>query len=840
MWQIHRRFTASYTTVLGSPLSCTFKFYQHCSGFEAPESMKKSNWLDLTEYCLLAGSGVGAVAAIVFQQLALTATPVSLLLLVNLLNRRRVDQEIEARSQENLTLVEHRLGKQLETLDRRVQGLPTFWDLASLRKTVLQKNRLATTQVRQELSQRLAELERQDSPQLQSQIKHLREQQATMQNALAQAEKNLQRMAAQDRVREAEDQLQALRVDLNRVQDGLNKFSRTMNPNALKTIQSQIEHLNRRFTNLPNPVDTERLQQEMKEVLKAINDMSSRREVNRVLEEVVQIRTHQERLDAQVRPIYLLAKLMRRQVISLEGEMRKNNMLGLQRHEVGEIAQLKTAIANIEQQLQHAPAEVDLVQLRAELFGMLNSQTETLHQDLQEVQQNYHNLGQQQQMMEGWIKRLPEFLDFSSLRNQMKYLGDRLDGQEQRLDQAAQQWSQRQAQDALPQYELLFDLPNVTGSNANRTLLDVALESATASVTMVLPHPDKGVFDKDWLKPVRAFLDRGGKLDLGWGYLSNLEQTMIPRYIQGRTSVLQADKGFLKKLLTQLNELRRCYPEQFRFKVLGTDDSFLIGDRDYAILGSQVNLQTQAFPRLAVGLRTNNQEVIERLLERFEQPALNDDDEVAYFKRALTRSELDEPEGAIADYTRVIQINPTHDVAYNNRGLMRYEMGNKEGAIADFNRAILVNPSNSIAYCNRGVVRSEMGNLMGAVEDFSDAVQVSPSCDPAFFQRGLARTQMGNKMGAVEDFSEVIRLNDQDASAFYYRGLARTKLGDRLGAIRDLKESARLFLAQENSAGHQQAMGSINQLQKSLVIEGNGGIANGGSGNDVTTTARRG
>jgi Flp pilus assembly protein TadD len=113
------------------------------------------------------------------------------------------------------------------------------------------------------------------------------------------------------------------------------------------------------------------------------------------------------------------------------------------------------------------------------------------------------------------------------------------------------------------------------------------------------------------------------------------------------------------------------------------------------------------------------------------------------------------------------------------------------------------------------------------VEDFSDAVQVSPSCAPAFFQRGLARTQMGNKMGAVEDFSEVIRLDEQDASAFYYRGLARTKLGDRIGAIRDLKESAKLFMAQENSAGHQQAMGSINQLQKSLVIEGNaeGGVA---------------
>jgi tetratricopeptide (TPR) repeat protein len=794
-------------------------------------SMKKSNWLDLTEYCLLAGSGVGAVAAIVSQQLAFTATPVSLLLIVNLINRRRFDDAIETRSQESITFVEHRLSKQIETIDRRVQGLPTFWDLASLRKTVLQKNRLATSQVHQELSHRLAELEKQESPLLmQTQITHLREQQAKMQAALQTAEKNLHRIVSHDRMRDTEDQLQEMQLQLHKVEDAITKFSRTLNPNALKTIQGHIDHLNRRFTALPNPVDTERLQQEMKEVLKSIKDMASRRELERAFEEIVQVRTQQERLDVNVRPIYLMTKLMRRQVLSLEGEMRKNNLMytnNLGTADAGEIGQLKAAIDSMEQRLQHAPAEVDLVQLRGELFSMLESQSEKLTQDIQGVQQSHHNLTQQQQMMEGWIKRLPEFLDFSSLRNQMKYLGDRLDGHEHRLDQADAQLGTLQSVGKNAKYELLFDLPNTAGANHNRTLLEAALETATESVTMVLPHPDRSIFDKEWLKQVRAFLDRGGKLDLGWGYLSNLEQPVAPRYIQARSSVLQADKGFLKKILTQLNELRRCYPDQFRFKVLGTDDSFLVCDRDYAILGSQVNLQSQAFPRLAVGLRTNNTEVIERLVERFEQPVLNDEDDLAYFKRALTRSDLDEPEGAIADYTRVIQINPKHDVAYNNRGLMRYEMGNREGAIADFNRAILVNSGNSIAYCNRGVVRSEMGNLMGAVEDFSDAVQVSPSCAPAFFQRGLARTQMGNKMGAVEDFSEVIRLDDQDASAFYYRGLARTKLGDRIGAIRDLKESAKLFLLQENSAGHQQAMGSINQLQKSLVIEGSaeGGVA---------------
>jgi tetratricopeptide (TPR) repeat protein len=799
--------------------------------------MKKSNWLDITEYVLLAGSGVGAAVAIASKQLAFTAAPVSLLLMVNFLNRRRADQAVVVRSQERITLVEQHFSKQIEAIDRRLQGLPTFWDLASLRKTVLQKNRLATTQVQQQLSDRLAVLEQRDSPtDLQVQIHHLKEQQARMQTVLTVAETNLNRIVGDDRMRTAETELQVLKSQMDKVQGQINKFSRTLTPSALKTLQSQIDHLNRRFTALPNPVDTDRLQQEMQEVLKVINDMASRREMQRLLEEIVQIRTQQERLEANVAPLRLVTKLVRRQVATLEGVMRDNHLIG-ERVEVGSIAELKATIAALEQRIQHLPAEVDFVQLRSEVFGRLDSQADAFHQQIRGVQQSTQDLGQQQQMMENWIKRLPEFLDFSALRNQMKYLGDRIDGYGSRLDQVDVQLAQLQPGEHQPQYELLFDLPQAAGTKSNRALLASALKTANERITMVFPHPDKSVFDQDLIAQMRAFLDRGGKLDLGWGYLSNLDQDLPPRYIQAKQSALTANQGFLKKVLTQLNELRQHYPRQFRFKVLGTDDSFLVCDHDYAILGSHVNLQSQLFPRLLVGLRTNHSQVIARLLERFEQPVLNEDDDQAYFKRAVTRSELDEPEGAIADYTRVIQINPKHDIAYNNRGLLRYQMGNREGAIADFNRAILVNPSNSIAYCNRGVVRSEMGNLMGAVEDFSGAVQVSPSCAPAFFQRGLARMHMGNNMGAAEDFSDVIRLDAHDASAFYYRGLARTKLGDRIAAIRDLKEAGCLFLAHGNSAGHQQALAAINQLQKSMLIEGSSTGDSASDADDAATGA---
>jgi tetratricopeptide (TPR) repeat protein len=786
--------------------------------------MKKSSWLDLTEYALLAGSGVGAIVAIAAQQLAFTATPMSLLLIVNLLNRRRFDREIETRSQQNLTLVEERLSTQIENIDRRVQGLPTFWDLASLRKAVLQKNRLAYNNLQQEVNVRLIALEAQDGAKLQQQMGTLKVQHKRLLETIATIQTQLNRSPHTEQIRQQGDQISQINSQLAQLQASIDRFSRTMSPSTLKALQSQVNHLNRRITSLPNPVDTARIQQEMKEVLKVVNDMASRRELHRMVEEVEQIRLHQEQLDASVAPIRITTKILRQQVATLMGVMRSNGSLNPADGTLSSqsIDALKTTIAQLAERIEHLPTEADLVDLRGDLDGMVNNQVGQLHQEVQTLQQQQHNLREQQQMMEGWIKRLPEFLDFSSLRNQLKYLSDRIDGYEEQLEDLGNQVTTLSPDRQRPQYELLFDLPGIAHGHSSRALLAMALDQARSTITMVFPCPDKAAFDDDMFAKLHTFLERGGHLDLGWGYLSNLEQSPPPRYIHQRVLAIDTERSLIKKILTQFNELRRRYPDQFRFKVLGTDDSFLVCDQTEAILGSQVSLQSQAFPKLAVGLKTNDINVIERLLERFEQPVLNEDDEQAYFKRALTRSELDEIEGAINDYTRVIQINPKHDTAYSNRGLLRYELGNREGAIADFNRALLINSGNSIAYCNRGVVRLELGNLMGAVEDFSDAILVAPDCAPAYFQRGQARTQMGNKMGAVEDFSNVIRLEEQDAFAFYYRGMSRTKLGDRIGAIRDLKESAQLFAHQENATGHQQALAAISQLQRSIVIDGSG------------------
>lgn len=808
---------------------------QHTITSQGPQTTMKSNnnqLLELSEYLLLATTGIGSIAAIASQQVAFSAAPMSALMMVNLVNRRRADQAVEERIISQLAQFEQRASKQAEILDRRVQSLPTFWDLASLRKTILNKNRVGLSQLQQEHGRRLTalEAEAQDASQIQTQVSSLKTQQSKLTESLEFITAHLHKTASTDRVRDVEVAVDRVQGSIDTLHSQLEHLARSHNPSALKTIQGQIDQVNRRVNSLPNPTDTSRLRQELDGLLKIMGDMVSRREMQRMLEEVDQIRNQQHELDATVAPLRVTSRIMRRQIEALLAVVRNNDQFNSPTVAPSILQEIRQAVTTLETRINNSPSEADLVKLQGDLQAMVGSQMDGFKQQIDEMERAHQILGQQQTLLQGWMNRLPEMLDFSGLRNQMKYLDDRIDRSENNIQQLTEQVGQLndRAQRDAQEFEMLFDLQHGMG-HSGRQLLEEVLASAKERLVVVFPQPDCAPFDPILIQQFRDFLDRGGHLDIGWGNLNSTTHNDHPRYIQPKNqgpSPIDPRQNLLKKLLLQLNQLRQIYPHQFRFKVLGTDDNFLLCDRDFAVLGFQSLNLSSSYPRVAVGLRTTNQNVIEQLSDRFDNPQISGEDPNAYFTRAITRYALEEKDAALADYSQVVELNPHHDLAYNNRGLIRYELGNREGAIADLNRAIQANPTNAIAYCNRGVIRAELGNAMGAVEDFSYAIHVDAACIPAYFQRGLARTQMGNKMGAVEDFSDVIRLNDQEARAYYYRGMARTKLGDRITAIRDLKESARLFAIQGDQANHQQSIALINQLQKLLVIDGSGETLN--------------
>ena len=74
-------------------------------------------------------------------------------------------------------------------------------------------------------------------------------------------------------------------------------------------------------------------------------------------------------------------------------------------------------------------------------------------------------------------------------------------------------------------------------------------------------------------------------------------------------------------------------------------------------------------------------------------------------------------DGAIADSTEAIRLDPKDAVAFNNRGNAWYGRKDYDGAIADYDEAIRLDPKNAMAYYNRGRAWYAKGEYDRAIAD---------------------------------------------------------------------------------------------------------------------------
>jgi tetratricopeptide (TPR) repeat protein len=79
-----------------------------------------------------------------------------------------------------------------------------------------------------------------------------------------------------------------------------------------------------------------------------------------------------------------------------------------------------------------------------------------------------------------------------------------------------------------------------------------------------------------------------------------------------------------------------------------------------------------------------------------------------YYNKAEKKYELQDYKGAIVEYTKAIQLNPTNVDAYYNRGFTKYNLDDFKGAIEDYTKAITLNPIFNSAYYSRGVAKANL------------------------------------------------------------------------------------------------------------------------------------
>jgi len=129
----------------------------------------------------------------------------------------------------------------------------------------------------------------------------------------------------------------------------------------------------------------------------------------------------------------------------------------------------------------------------------------------------------------------------------------------------------------------------------------------------------------------------------------------------------------------------------------------------------------------------------------------------------------------------ILRNDPKNFIAYNNQGLEEMERKDYAGAVQNFDKAIEVNPSYIDAYNNRGLVKAELKDYAGAIQNFTKAIELNPDYAYAYNNRGLVKMELKDYAGAIQDFNKAIELNSSYTDAYNNRGIAERLLRGHTG-----------------------------------------------------------
>ena len=130
-----------------------------------------------------------------------------------------------------------------------------------------------------------------------------------------------------------------------------------------------------------------------------------------------------------------------------------------------------------------------------------------------------------------------------------------------------------------------------------------------------------------------------------------------------------------------------------------------------------------------------------------------------YAQRAMARFEKNDLDGAIADFTRVIELKGQNlEFCYYFRGMAQYRKGNLDLAVADLSKALAIK-SHPRFYLDRGNLLAKQGHLDRALADLDKAVTLAPNDAKTYGDRGLIRVMRGEDTRAELDFKRSFELD---------------------------------------------------------------------------------
>jgi Flp pilus assembly protein TadD len=143
-------------------------------------------------------------------------------------------------------------------------------------------------------------------------------------------------------------------------------------------------------------------------------------------------------------------------------------------------------------------------------------------------------------------------------------------------------------------------------------------------------------------------------------------------------------------------------------------------------------------------------------------------------------------------WTYGARVNPDSPLAQNNLGGVLLRAGDPQGAVARFTRSLELDPHNTGTRVNLGQALAAAGHLDRALEELQRAANEQPGSAEVLHALGGALLDAGKVEEAEAIFRGVIAARPDFAEARNNLGIALARKGDIAGARREFEEALRL------------------------------------------------
>ncbi|WP_428074024.1 tetratricopeptide repeat protein [Candidatus Avelusimicrobium luingense] len=172
----------------------------------------------------------------------------------------------------------------------------------------------------------------------------------------------------------------------------------------------------------------------------------------------------------------------------------------------------------------------------------------------------------------------------------------------------------------------------------------------------------------------------------------------------------------------------------------------------------------------------------------------------AYVQAAAVKEDQEDFQGAIADYTKALELCHASDVSmrsfiYNKRGWCKNFLKDFKGAVKDHARAVEIDPNNDDAYFGLASVSMKEKKYKEAIAYLTNAIDKAPSTSQYYFFRGFSNSKLQNYQNAVADYTKSLELTQRDGNkiqGYQLRAEAKRALGDEKGALADERKAQQL------------------------------------------------